>query len=77
MRNMKIDGQEVLFQRPDGTLAEFDVGVAGTGKNGEVLFYEILDKIDSPKINGKAKFKRILIQQVYPVIKNPELLEEK
>lgn len=77
MNRLIIDGQEVVFLREDGTLATNTIGQGGFGKDGECLFYEILDKLDNSKINGKLKFKRIIIQRVYPAIPNPDSLEEK
>lgn len=69
MRSMVVDGKEVLFQREDGTITEFAVGVGGTGPDGEILFYEVRDKLDNGSIGGKLKYKRLIIQRVYPCIK--------
>lgn len=69
MKTMRIDGKDVFFQREDGTITENTVGVGGHGPNGEILFYEILDKIDNAAIDGKLKYKRIIIKRVYPCIK--------
>lgn len=43
---MEIDGNEVLFVRPDGTFAE-NAGFCGYDREtGEAVFYEILDCIN-------------------------------
>lgn len=70
MKTMRIDGKEIFFQREDGTITENMVGVGGHGPDGEVLFYEILDKLDNATVGGKVKYKRLLIKQVYPCIKS-------
>lgn len=77
MNKLIVDGQEVVFLREDGTEATNTIGQGGFGENGECLFYEILDKLQDGKVDGKLKFKRIIIQRVYPAIPNPELMEEK
>lgn len=69
MKNLVIDGKEVIFLRQDGSECTNTVGIGGKGEDGECLFYEIIDKIDDPKIKGQLKYKRLLIQQVYPAIK--------
>ena len=69
---MKIDNQEVVFMRNDGTIVDDKhVGEGGMGDNGEVLFWEIKD-LARPKLKGKTKYARIAIQRVYPYIKGGE-----
>lgn len=65
---MKIDGQEIIFLRSDGKEAEHSVGVGGTGEDGELFFYEIMDDL-RPKIKGKDLYRRIIIRRVFPHIK--------
>lgn len=67
MTEMKIDGHTVKFMRPDGTLATNSVGYSGEDPNGEVMFFEIADNI-SPTLNGEAKYRRIVIRRVFPVM---------
>lgn len=35
--------------------------------DGRYHYYELLDKIDNGVVNGKAKYARLLIWEVYPV----------
>lgn len=69
---MRIDGEEVVFMRSDGTIVDDKhVGSGGMADNGEVLFWEIKD-LSRPKLKGKVKYARISIQRVYPFIKGGE-----
>lgn len=69
---MKIDGQEVIFMRNDGTIIDSNhVGIGGSTEDDEVLFWEIKDLV-KPKLKGKTKYVRIAIQRVYPYIKGGE-----
>ena len=69
---MKIDNQEVVFMRNDGTFVDdCHVGIAGTAEDGEVCFWEIKDRL-RPKLKGKYKYQRLIIQRVYPYIKGGE-----
>ena len=70
MREMTIDGETVVFVRADGTLAEHSVGIGGKDENGNLMFFEIMDDL-RPVIEGKAKYKRIIIRRVFPAIKKP------
>jgi hypothetical protein len=69
---MKIDGHEVIFMRNDGSIVNScHVGSGGVSEDGEVCFWEIKDLI-RPKLKGKVKYARIVIQRVYPYIKGGE-----
>ena len=69
---MRIDGEEVVFMRSDGSIVyDKHVGMGGMADNGEVLFWEIKD-LFRPKLKGKVKYVRIAIQRVYPFIKGGE-----
>ena len=71
MTEMVIDGQKIHFVRADGTLTDNNVGIGGETPDGEVMFFEIMDLI-APKLNGKQKYKRIIIRRVFPVIVEPK-----
>lgn len=72
-----LDFGEVFFVRSDGELATGGVGSCGEDKDGNLIFYEILgqtgiDGIPYLNIEGKQKFRRIIIRRVYPYIKEQE-----
>lgn len=52
-----------VFYRNNG--AKIDHAVA-VHNNGKVNFYELLDNLGDAKIDGKKKFSRILIWEVFP-----------
>lgn len=66
MTEMFIGDQKFTFMRFDGTPAKNDVGIGGEAPDGEVMFFEINDRI-SPVLKGKNKYKRIIIRRVFPV----------
>lgn len=68
--------EEVIFLRSDGELATKSISERGVDKKtGEVIFFELLGfdhSVNNKKdfiLNGKKKFKRLVIQRVYPFIK--------
>ena len=64
---MKIDDIEVAFFREDGAPAEGPVYVGGEGPDGEVMFFELLGLV-RPSIDGKPKYRRLLIRRVFPCL---------
>ena len=69
---MKIDDQEVIFMRNDGSIVDSThVGSGAVTEDGEVCFWEIKDLV-RPKLKGKNKYARIAIRRVYPYIKGGE-----
>ena len=66
---MKINGQEVIFMRNDGSIVDSShVGAGGVTEDGEVCFFEIKDGI-RPKLKGQNKYYRVCIQRVFPYVK--------
>lgn len=66
--DLELTGKKIKFFRADGTPATNSVGMCGEDKDGNVCFFELLRKLDDAKVDGKAKFKRILIRRVYPYV---------
>ena len=65
--------RQIRFIRNDGSLAVNSVVAGGYDpKNGEVIFHEVVGFSGDVKggvyVDGKEKFKRILIQRVFPVV---------
>ena len=67
---------EIVFVRPDGTLAENAVYGGCYDHEGNEMFFEILGmpKVTAPRltVDGKEPYKRLLIRRVYPCIPDPE-----
>lgn len=61
----------MVFLRPTGEETTGPVGQGGIDKNGEIVFFELIGKLDCPKRNNKNLYKRILIQRVFPYVKEP------
>ena len=57
----------VGFMRADDELAKNVVYQFGEDEKN-VHFYELMDKVDDAKVNGKQKYKRLFIQEVFPCI---------
>lgn len=67
--DFNLNGKKVFFVHADGTPATRAVGMHGEDTDGNVCFFEIAsDKIARPKLNGKDKYCRILIQRVFPCV---------
>lgn len=66
--DLELTGKKIKFFRADGTPAENSVGMCGEDRDGNVCFFELLGVLDDGKIDGKAKFKRILIRRVFPYV---------
>jgi len=67
-----IQGKKITYRNSDGEIAKNGVAQF-QDQDGELRFYELLgqtgiDGIPYVKINGKQKFRRIMIRQVYPTI---------
>ena len=62
-----IDGQNVFFERNDGSLAENSVGVGGTDADGNLIFFEIVGTA-RPKLGAETKYRRLLIRRVFPCL---------
>lgn len=60
----------VGFMRADGEPVETPVYAFGKDDRGIAHFYEIIGILDNAKIDGKMKYKRLLIQEVFPVLAN-------
>lgn len=68
---MTIDGKEVVYIRPDGTRATNSVGCGGVTEDGELMFFEVKDMLN-PILDGKNKYKRVIIGRVFPYIQVEE-----
>lgn len=68
---MTIDGKEVVFFRPDGTIATNSVAKGGVTEDGELMFFEIKDSL-RPILDGKNKYQRVVIGRVFPCIQVEE-----
>lgn len=71
----EIQNKEIIFLRLDGNIAVNGIGSRGVDENGDVVFFELLgfdhtmnDKKDFV-LDGKKKYKRLVVQRVYPYIK--------
>ena len=63
-----VDGKKVKFVHDDGSFAEHTVGSCGTDRDGSLMFWELLGMLDNGVLNGKNKYKRLIIKRVFPVI---------
>lgn len=70
--------EDIVFFREDGTPAENVVLTNYDKKTGEYVFFELLGITgQAASINGKKKYKRLLIQRVFPyqLVNNDENVE--
>ena len=88
-----MNNQAIKYMRPDGTLATNPVLAGGYNpETDKIIFHEIIGFSGDVKggvyVDGKEKYKRLLIQRVFPVIREeaerhqitnqtPDLLENK
>lgn len=69
---IKIDDQEVIFIRNDGTIVDdCHVGIGGKTEDGEICFWEIIDGI-RPRLKGANKYYKACIRRVFPYVKGGE-----
>ena len=67
--DFNFNGKKVFFVHADGTPATHAVGTHGEDKDGNLVFFEIVnDQVARPKLNGKDKYCRILVQRVFPCL---------
>ncbi|MBQ6567247.1 MAG: hypothetical protein IJP62_03425 [Treponema sp.] len=72
-----FEGKKVFFVRADGSKATRAVAIGGEDKDGNLMFFEIAsDQIARPKLNGKAKYCRMLIQRVFPCLECDNILDK-
>lgn len=72
--NFNFDGKKVKFIHYDGTPATHLVGSRGEDKDGNLVFFELID-VCAPILNGKKLFKRLIIKRVFPVVEIEEKTE--
>lgn len=60
-------GKQIVFVHADGTPATHGVGIHGEDADGNVRFFEIREAV-TPTFNGKKKFKRLIVQRVFPCL---------
>lgn len=58
----------IMFLHKDGSLATGAIASRGEDKDGNLVFWEIQGLIDDGLVDGKAKFKRIQVQRVFPAL---------
>ncbi len=71
--------EDIVFFTADGREATNAVGTMGEDKNGNLMFFELLGQssigdIPCLQAKGKEKYRRLMIQRVYPHIKNTPAL---
>lgn len=62
-----IDKNNIAFFRDDGIPAEGPVYTGGETEDGEQVFFEVVG-IAKPVIDGKEKYRRLLIRRVFPYV---------